>query len=125
MKRKPVSLEIPDQVVPHRTAPWYEEEGLVRIKMQKFEGRLGRWLCRALKRPTHAVVNLDEQGSFIWRRCDGTTSVGTILADMEEEMGEKFRTEGMRYRSYYFLHMLRSRGLLAWKEPESTLEESG
>lgn len=125
MKHKPFTLDIPDSVIPVRTAEWYEEEGLVRIKMQKFEGGLGRWLCRVLKKPTYAVVNLDEQGSFIWRRCDGATSVGCILDDLRQETGERFEKEGLRHRSYFFLRMLHSRGLISLRLSEPTPGEPG
>ncbi|MEA2054381.1 MAG: PqqD family protein [Candidatus Thermoplasmatota archaeon] len=115
MKSKNFKLEIGKDARPMRTAEWYEEEGLARIKAIKFEGKLGKWLCRVLKKQNYIVVNLDEMGSFIWKRCDGKTTVGEILNEMKESMGEKFEEEGMEKRSFLFLHMLKNRGLITWE----------
>ena len=103
-------------MTPHRTAEWYEEDGLVHIRLQKFDSRWGKWLCRALKKPNFATIKLDDLGSSVWKHCDGATTVGNMLNQLHEKMGNTFEKEGMGPRSYYFLHMLRNRGLLTWKE---------
>jgi hypothetical protein len=118
-EKKGFKLEIDRNAKPIRTAEWYEEGGLARLKVIKFEGRVGKWLCNALSKPNYIIVNLDEMGSFIWKRCDGKTTVGEILDELKESMGERFEKEGMEPRSFYFMRMLRNRGFLAWREEES------
>ncbi len=84
--------------------------------MQKFDGRLGKWLCRLLRKPNYAMVRLDELGSFIWRRCDGCTTIEDILTALDEEMGDRFdEEEELEKRTFYFFYMLRNRGLIAWR----------
>lgn len=122
MKRKPFKLEIAADVTPYRTVAWEEENGLVRLNVQKFDGRMGKWLCRVLRKPNYAIVNLDQHGSFIWTRCDGSTTLGNILDQLKEELGEGFEKEGIEPRSYYFLYMIRNRGLLNWREKKEGLE---
>ena len=117
-KNKGFKLEIDRNAKPMRTSEWYEEEGLVRLKIAKFEGRLGEWLCNVMKKPKYIVVNLDEMGSFIWRRCDGETTISKILDELKESMGEKFEKEGMEPRSFYFMRMLRNHRFLTWKESD-------
>jgi len=117
-EKKGFKLEIDKNAKPIRTAEWYEEEGLIRLKVIKFEGRLGKWLCNTLNKPNHIIVNLDEMGSFIWKRCDGKTTIGEILDELKESMGERFEKEGMEPRSFFFLHMLRNQGFIVWREEE-------
>jgi len=123
LKHKPFKLEIDADVIPYRTVAWEEENGLVRLKVQKFDGRLGKWLCQALRKPNYAIVNLDQHGSFIWIRCDGSTTVGNILNQLKDELGEGFEKEGIEPRSYFFLYMIRNRGLLTWQETPNGSEE--
>jgi len=61
------------------------------------------------------MVRLDELGSFIWMQCTGDATIDDILADLENEMGDRFdEPEEMEKRTFYFFHMLRNRGLLTW-----------
>lgn len=117
-KNKGFQLEIDGNARPMRTSEWYEEDGLVRIKTIKFEGRMGKWLCNVMKKPNYIIVNLDELGSFIWKRCDGETTVRDILDELRKNMGEKFEEEGMGPRSFYFMRMLRNRRFLTWREED-------
>jgi len=81
---------------------WIEEEGLVKLKVKKFKGRFGRWLCRVLQKPEYFFVNLDEIGSFIWKNIDGKKSIEEIL----EMVSQKYGGEKMEERFYIFMKML-------------------
>lgn len=117
MKRRHRELDIPRDATPVRAAPWEEKDGFIHVKMQKFEGRLGKWLCRMLHKPNHALVRLDELGSFIWKRCTGEATVDDILTALDTEMGGQFETEEeMEKRTFYFFYMLQNRGLITWKK---------
>lgn len=124
MKRKKrIKLDIPGDATPVRTAPWEEEDDLVQVRMQKFDGRLGKWLCRVLHRPNYAMVRLDELGSFIWKQCDGSTTIADILTALDEEMGNRFDAEEkLEKRTFYFFHMLRNRGLVTWGKGKEEME---
>jgi len=119
VKNEGFNIEIDKNAKPMRTSEWYEEEGLVKIKTVKFEGKLGKWFCDVLKKPNYIIVNLDEMGSFIWKRCDGKTTVEEILEELKENMGEKFEKDGIGPRSFYFIRMLRNRRFVTWEETDS------
>ena len=113
--KKRIGLDIPRDVIPVRTANWEEEDDLIQIKMQKFEGRLGKWLCKVLHKPNYALVHLDKLGSFIWRQCTGDATIDDILMALDKDMGNQFDAEEeLEKRTYYFFHMLRNHGLLTW-----------
>lgn len=83
-------MNINESARPVRMVEWHEEEdGRVTLKVRKFKGRFGKWLCRMLKRPPHFLHPLDEKGSFIWKRCDGVMTVAHILEEYEAAYGEE------------------------------------
>ncbi len=96
---------------PVRKADWIEDEGKVRIKVIKFKSRFGQWLCRVFKKPNFFFVNLDEIGSFIWKRCNGKKTVKEILEELEETYGK----ERMRERLYIFLMALKKYGYIEFE----------
>ena len=112
--KKVIKLEIDSEVKPVWNAEWFEEDGLVKIKIPKFMGKVGKWLCNTLKKPDYFTVDLDEIGSLVWKKCDGEKNVGMILKEIKESMGERFEKEDMKKRCYLFLHVLQRRGLIKW-----------
>ena len=96
---------------PVRITDWIEEEGQVRLKVIKFKSKFGIWLCKLIKKPNYFFVNLDEIGSFIWKKCDGKNKVGEIL----EELKEKYGGEKMEERLYIFLKMLERAGYIKYE----------
>lgn len=96
---------------PIRNAEWVKEDGLIKIKIKKFKGKIGNWFCHLLGRPTHITVNLDGIGSFVWERCDGNHSFEEILNQMEE----KFDERGLDERLKKFLYQLERNGLILAK----------
>lgn len=73
---------------PRRLVEHEEEDGQVVVLRPRFmRGPLAWWLQPHLKRP-YFHVKLDEIGAFVWRRCDGQTSVADIAAAMEQEFGQ-------------------------------------
>ncbi|MBC7081250.1 MAG: PqqD family protein [Thermoplasmatales archaeon] len=78
-----------DDSRPIRNVEWFEEEGLVRLKIIKFKSKIGKIFCKILKRPDYFIVNLDEIGSFAWRKFDGKNSVGEIMKMIEENYGKE------------------------------------
>ena len=73
---------------PVRRVEAVEEEGHVVVLRPRFlRGPLAWWLQPRLRRP-HFRVKLDPIGSFIWRRCDGETTVAQLAEAMEQEFGD-------------------------------------
>ncbi|MCD6512306.1 MAG: PqqD family protein [Thermoplasmata archaeon] len=105
-------LNIPYEAKPVRQIEdWYEEDGLIRLKITKFRSKVGRAFCSMLKIPNFFIVNLDEIGSFVWRRCNGKNTIGKILEELKKEYGE----EEMEARLYVFLEMLRRNGYVKYE----------
>lgn len=52
------------------------------------KGFLSRWLQPRLKRP-YVNVNLDDYGSFVWHRIDGTKDFARICGEMMDKFGDK------------------------------------
>ncbi|KAA0014836.1 PqqD family protein [Thermoplasmatales archaeon ex4484_30] len=96
---------------PARQVDWFEEKGLVKLKILKFKSRIGKWMCKILKRPNYFLVNLDEIGSFIWKRCNGKNTVEDILKELEGKYGK----EMMKERLLVFLQMLKRNGYIEYK----------
>lgn len=68
----------------------------VTLIVPKFTNRfLRRWLVSVLPKPT-MNVRLDEHGSFIWKHCDGNTTVGEISNRMKQAYGAEFDPEYRR-----------------------------
>ena len=97
---------------PVRKIEWTEKNGIVELKVIKFKGKFGKWLCKMLKRPNYFIISLDEIGSFIWKKCNGENSIQDILHDLEEKYGEEL----MKERLIIFLHMLGRYGYIGYKE---------
>lgn len=107
-------MKINLEAKPIRKADWIEEDGRVRIKVIKFKSKFGRWLCRVFKKPNFFFINLDEIGSFIWKRCNGKKTVEQILEELEETYGE----EKMKERLYFFLLSLKKYGYIEFEGEE-------
>ena len=62
-------------------------DGLVTVLVPKFTSRLAvRWLVPLLAR-RDVAVRLDREGSFVWDRCDGGTTVESIAAQLHADLG--------------------------------------
>ncbi len=90
-----------------------EEDGLLVLLRPRFmRGPFAWWLQPHLKRP-HFRVKLDEIGSFVWRRCDGETTVAQIAEAMEEALGDS--AEKAVDRLNLFLGELHRGGMIEMK----------
>ena len=93
------------ELTPVQQAPWEtSEQGGVVVLVPKFQNELvSRWIMPRLRHP-YMRVKLDTLGSFVWKQCDGRTSVATIAERMKSEFGDS--TEGVHNRICTFLIML-------------------
>ncbi|MDZ7374358.1 MAG: PqqD family protein [candidate division KSB1 bacterium] len=78
------------QLRPLRLYPWQEaEDGKVVVLKPKFEHPLlRRYLLPRLRNPNYRI-HLDDIGSFVWRLCDGTHTIGEIEQELREHFGQR------------------------------------
>lgn len=94
------------------------QDGLVVLLRPRFiAGPLARWLQPRLRRP-HLRVKLDELGSFVWKRCDGRTTVGQIALALEEAFTASHQADKAMERIALFLRELERGGMIRLELPE-------
>jgi hypothetical protein len=109
MKRRPPREVNLLTLTPVQAVPWEPDENdFVVLLAPKFRNRLVvRWILPRLPKP-NVRVTMDEVGSFVWRLCDGTTTVGTIVRQLGEKFGQEFDPTHDRIAKF-FLHLERER----------------
>ena len=95
--------------IPLRKAEWFNQGDNVRIKVPKFQGRIGKLFCRLIRREPHIFLNLDYLGSFVWKHCDGHQSVENILTVLQNNFDE----ENLEKRLVQFLYDLEKNNLIS------------
>ena len=94
-----------------------KDSGEIVLTVPIVETRMFRtmaWLMRRASKhpiPTHRKVELDEIGSFVWRHCDGRTTVGGVV----KALCKKYRLprkEG-EYSTTLFIRELAKKQLVA------------
>jgi hypothetical protein len=79
------------------------ENGNVVVLIPKFQNELlVRWLLPHFKYP-HVRVKLDKLGSFVWKQCDGRTTVAEIAARMRTEFEESASSAEERIRTFLLM----------------------
>jgi hypothetical protein len=88
-------------VVVTRTIEWEDgpDGGAVLLVPRFRKGPLAKWLQPKLRKP-HIRVKLDEIGSFAWRRMDGKTPFGALVAAMKDHFGERVEPADERLRKF-------------------------
>lgn len=97
-KRKSVNLL---ELTPVQRVPWETgESGSVVVLVPKFRNELlVRWLVPRMKYP-NVRVKLDSLGSFVWKLCDGKTTVDEMAHRMTSEFGEPASSARERIRKF-------------------------
>ena len=89
----------PNQRVGWETA----ENGNVVVLVPKFQHKLlVRWIVPRLKYP-HVRVKLDKIGSFVWKQCDGRTTVAEIAERLRTEFAESAGSAEDRIRTFLLM----------------------
>jgi hypothetical protein len=111
-----------DDLVPvrrHRAVD--REDGLVTVLVPKFTSRFARrWFVPLLAKPDMRV-HLDAVGSFVWRQCDGVTTVRAIAGRVAERFGGE--REARRLDVVRFVRKLVREESLAFTPPGGPAEE--
>ena len=99
----------PALATPRRTLEWREsEDGRCIVLRPKFgRSALGRWLASRVAEP-HYRIRLDDIGTFVWKSCDGQTSLASIATRMREEFGPSVEPAEQRLATFV-RQMVRSR----------------
>lgn len=99
------------EMTPVRTVSW-ETDSRDRIVLLKPKFKwpwLKKHLLPRMKRP-HYRIQLDDKGSFIWRRCNGKNTVGELAEMHTGKFGED--VEPLLERLALFLHSLEKNGFI-------------
>lgn len=78
-------------------------EGLVEIKVPKFQSNLGKSLCKVIRKGDTFTANMDKIGSTVWKNCDGIKSVKDILEIVKKEFPKQ---ENIDQRLFLFLQQM-------------------
>jgi hypothetical protein len=78
-------------------------DGLVEIKVPKFESDFGKSFCRIIKKDTHFAGNMDKLGSVVWQKCDGVNTVKDILEIIKNLFPDE---KNVDQRLYLFLQQM-------------------
>ncbi len=112
-----------DALVPvpqHRSED--EPDGRVTVMVPRFTGRwTRRWVLPLFAR-REMRLHLDELGSFVWRQCDGRTTVGEIAARLQASSGEQRAEAGTRVMT--FLRRLARYDSVTFLAPEHPVREA-
>ncbi len=97
-KRKSVNLL---ELTPVQRVPWETgESGSVVVLVPKFRNELiVRWLVPRMKYP-NVRIKLDTLGSFVWKLCNGSTTVAEMVNRMTAEFGEPAPSAQERIRKF-------------------------
>lgn len=89
------------ELTPTQRVGWEtSDNGTVVVLVPKFRNELVvKWLVPYLRVP-NVRVKLDAMGSFVWKQCDGRTTVAEIADRMNAEFGDSASAAHERIRSF-------------------------
>ena len=92
------------ELTPSQRVSWESgENGTVVVLVPKFRNDLlVRWLVPRLRYP-YVRLKLDPLGSFVWKQCDGRTSVSVIAERMQKEFGDSLQQVHDRIRTFLLM----------------------
>ncbi|KPJ62864.1 MAG: hypothetical protein AMS15_02500 [Planctomycetes bacterium DG_23] len=92
-----------------------DEEGLVSIKIPRKDTRLVKAMSKMMYVPPSRVISLDEIGSYVWRMCDGQTTVRQIIDDFRKT--HKLSRKEAEIFIVTFLRTLAKKGIIGLAVP--------
>jgi hypothetical protein len=97
---------------PRRLLDWHDSgDGRCVVLRPKFgDSRVGRWFASKLGDPCYRI-RLDDVGTFIWKACDGQTSLTQMAGRLRGEFGE--RVEPAEERLARFVQSMRRSRMIA------------
>lgn len=107
--RLPTEQEMLAYIPKRSSIDWEEKEGLIKLKVPKFEGNFGKSFCNLVRKENYFEASLDKIGSIVWKNCDGKKSVEDILKILKKEFPKE---ENIANRLYLFLQQIDNLGYI-------------
>jgi hypothetical protein len=82
------------------------DDGLVVIKVPKFESNFGKSFCKLTRKDNTFNANMDKIGSLVWKNCDGKNSVKDILEIVKKEFPNE--EKDIDQRLFLFLQQMQA-----------------
>jgi hypothetical protein len=79
------------------------DEGLVELKVPKFNSSLGKSFCSLVRKDNSFAAKMDKIGSLVWQNCDGRNTVQDILKKLRKEFPKE---ENIDQRLFLFLQQM-------------------
>lgn len=96
---------------PLRGAEGEDPPSVILLRVPRRNDRWGNLIARLFRLPSHRKIELDEMGSDVWERCDGTISVDALTRAICERYKLNRRQGEASVTAY--LRMLAERHLIA------------
>ncbi len=90
-----------------------DEAGIVTLAIEN-KGLMNRIAQKIFKKPKISYIHLDELGSFLWQRFDGTKTLIDLGKEVEDQFGEKAHPLYERLAKY--VQILDSYHFVMWNE---------
>ena len=81
------------------------DEGLVEIKVPKFNSNFGKSFCKLIKKDENITAKMDKIGTVVWKKCDGKNTVKDILEVLKKNFPKE---ENIDNRLFIFLQQMQS-----------------
>ena len=94
-----------------------DEKGLVSIKIPRKDTCWVKVMSKIMYVPSSKVFSLDEVGSYVWRMCDGQTTVKELMEDFQEKF--KLSRKEAEISIVAFLRMLAQKGIIGLAVPSA------
>jgi len=86
-------------------------EGLVEIKVPKFQSNFGKSFCKIIKKDDTFTANMDKIGSIVWKNSDGKKSVKDILKILKKKFPKE---DNIDQRLFLFLQQMQNLNYIAF-----------
>lgn len=77
-----------------------DEQGIITLEIEN-KGVMNRIAQKLFKKPKISYIHLDEFGSFVWQKIDGTTDILSLGETVKEQFGEKAEPLYPRLAKYF------------------------
>jgi hypothetical protein len=85
---------------------WFtDDEGLVGIKVPKFNSNFGKHFCKLIKKENVFIANMDKLGSLVWINCNEKNTVKQILEILKKEFPDEDKID---QRLFLFIQQMKN-----------------
>jgi hypothetical protein len=103
-------------LIPVRNYKWEEKEN-VSVLVPRFRSRLGKGICKFLRKEPHYRINLDERSSLAWKLSNGKRTVLDIAKELEKKFKEEVEPANVRVAELF--QIMESNKLIRYKNIEN------